>query len=342
MGKRNQSLGGYRAISVHDVAARAGVSPITVSRAFRQPGKVAEATRERITAAADQLGYLPNRLAGQLSSNRSNVAGVILPSLRNSIFADTIQALSDVLTEHGYRLMVADSGHGLDDEEALIYAMLENRVSGLVLHNTLHTRRAREMIGRARIPVVETGDLTPTPLDSTVGYSNFTAARAMTGHLLRLGYRGIGFVGLPTRNNERARARQEGYAAALADHSITFDPRLVLETPGGVASGAEAVNRMRRIDPEPQAVFFAADVLAVGALFECQRRGWRVPGDVAIASFDDVEALEYTVPSLTSLRIPRYAIGRRAGEVVLDRVHGRSDESVSIDLGFEIVQRESA
>jgi LacI family gluconate utilization system Gnt-I transcriptional repressor len=197
------------------------------------------------------------------------------------------------------------------------------------------------MIRKAGIPVVENGNLTAAPLDSVVSYSNFEASRAMTLHLSRMGYRNIGFVSLATRENDRAAERRRGFLAALAELGRKPDERVILERPSGLAAGVEAVTQMIEMQPEVDAVFFAGDVLAIGAALECQRRGWKVPGRIAIASFDDLDLLRHVNPPLTSLRLPRYEIGKRSAECLLDRLQGRSSDGVSIDLKFEIIQRES-
>jgi LacI family gluconate utilization system Gnt-I transcriptional repressor len=328
-------------IRIQDVARHAGVSPMTVSRALREPDKVSEAMRRRVEESVSAIGYLPNRIAGSLSSSRSNVVGLIVPSLRNSLFANTVQGISDVLRGAGHQLMIADSGYSLADEEAAIAAMLAQRVCALVLHNTRHTARAQALIERARIPVVEIGTLAAAPLDMTVSYSNVAAAKAMTLHLARRGHRTIALVTLPLADNDRSIERRAGYLEALAELGRAADPRLMLELPGGIGSGAEAVARLGELAPRADAIFFAGDVLAIGAVFECQRRGWDVPGRLAIASFDDVDILRDMHPAVTSVRLPRHEIGRRSAEVLLDRVQGRAQEPVRIDLGFEIVQRES-
>jgi LacI family transcriptional regulator, gluconate utilization system Gnt-I transcriptional repressor len=214
-------------------------------------------------------------------------------------------------------------------------------VCGLVLHNTTHSKRLRELLARTDIPVVETGNLPAKPIDMAVSYSNFDAARAMTGHLGRLGYKRIGFVTLPLRDNDRSRERRRGYLAALKELGLPADPGLVLEAAGGFAEGADALVRLVQTHPDIDACFFAGDVLAVGALFECQRRGWAVPGRIAIASFDDLDLLRHTVPTVTTLRIPRQDIGRRSAELLVNRLRGASRQKVRIDVGFEIVQRES-
>lgn len=333
-------------VRIQDVADYAGVSAMTVSRALRQPEKVSERLRRRVAEAVDRVGYLPNRIAASLSSNRSNVVGLILPSLRNSLFADTIQGISDVLHDAGHHLMIADSGYALAEEEAAIRAFLQHRVCGLLLHNTWHTDSARRLIAQVSVPVVEIGDLTPRPLDMTVSYSNFEAARAMTLLLAHRGNRHIGFVTLPLEDNVRSVERRRGYLAALAECGLEADPKLVLEMPGGIGPGAEAIGRLVEANPRVDAVFFAGDVLAVGAMLECQRRGWAVPGCIAIASFDDVDLLSYANPPVTTVRIPRYDIGRRSAEVLLDRLPGHapergSTEPVAVDLAFQIIERGS-
>ncbi len=338
-GKAKRRGGGE--IKMSDIARHAGVSPMTVSRALNDPSSVSEKMRRKVDAAVREYGYLPNRIAGSLSSKRSTVVGVVVPSIRNSLYANMIHAISDVVRANGLHLMIANSGHRLEDEEALVAALLGQRVCGLVLHNTTHSKRLRELLAKSDIPVVETGNLPSRPIDMAVSYSNFDAARAMTSHLGRLGYRKIGFVTLPLRDNDRSHERRRGYFAALKELGLPADPGLVLEAAGGLSEGADALVRLVQAYPDLDAAFFAGDVLAVGALFECQRRGWGVPGRIAIASFDDLDLLRHAVPTVTTLRIPRHDIGKRSAELLVNRLHGAPAEKVRIDVGFEIVQRES-
>lgn len=326
---------------MRDVARVARVSAMTVSRALKEPDRVSPEVRQRVAAAVRAIGYVPNRLAGSLSSSRSSVVGLVVPSIENSLFASTIQGISDVLRRHDHQLMIADSGYGAEAEEAAIRAFLGQRVAGLILHDTTHTPEAVAMLRRSGVPVVENGTLTPRPLDMVVSYSNHDAARAMTQHLMRLGYCRIGFVSLPAAGNERSRDRQRGHRAALEEAGRPLDPRLVLEMPPGLASGAEALLRLLEGGSDPDAIFFAGDVLAIGAVLECARRGWRVPDMVAIAAVDNIDLLGHLVPPVTTLRLPRHEIGRRSAEVLLDRIHGRAAGPVAVDLGFVIIHRAS-
>lgn len=327
---------------MRDVAERAGVSRMTVSRVMNQHAKVAPDLKERVDRAVRELGYVHNHLARSLSSTGSNVIGLILPSIDNSIFSLTVKGISDVLGAEGFQLMIAEAGYDKQDEERTIAAFLAQRVGGLVVHNTDHTAQASIMLAKAGIPVVENGDLTAAPVDMVVSYSNFEAARAMTLHLGRLGYRRIAFAGLDLHRNERARERQRGFLAAIEELGHAVDMKRVLDVPRGLAGGAEAVQRIDHSAPDTDALFCGGDVLAIGALFECQRRGWAVPERLAIASFDDVELLRHVLPPITSLQLPRYEIGKRSAKMILDRIAGRTmGGQVPIDLKFEIVQRAS-
>ena len=329
---------------MRDVAQRAGVSTMTVSRALSEPGKVSLEMRERVVAAVRDLGYVPNHLARSLSSNRSTTIGLIVPSLDNSIYTQTVKAISDVIRRSGYQLMIAECGYDAVQEEDLIGTFLAHRVSGLVLHNAEHTDAARAMIRQAGIPVVENGNLPRRPLDMVVSYSNRDAAYAMTMHLGRLGYRRIAFASLHGARNDRSRDRIEGYRAAIAQLGQTPDPKLIVETSRGLAAGAGALVKVVQSVPEVDALFCAGDILAAGAIFECQRRGWAVPGRIAIASFDDVELMRQIVPTVTTLRLPRHEIGERSAQMLLSRMVEDADHLSGsvVDLKFEIVQRDSA
>jgi len=329
---------------MRDVAKRAGVSTMTVSRALREGGKVSEETRERVLRAVREIGYLPNHLASSLSSNRSTTIGLIVPSIDNSIYTQTIKALSEVFRRSGFQLMIAECGYDPTEEEELITTFLAHRVSGLVLHNTEHTPQAVAKIRKSGVPVVENGNIPTEPVDMAVSYSNRAAAYAMTMHLGRLGYRNIAFASLYSVHNDRSRDRIEGYREALARMGRPLDPRLMIETSRGLAAGAEAVARIMQTAPEADALFCAGDVLAVGALFECQKRGWAVPDRIALASFDDVDLLRHVSPSVTTLRLPRSEIGERSAQMLLSRIIDGADNlrGSVVDLRFEVIQRESA
>jgi len=338
----NRTRSGGGAVRMADVAKAANVSLMTVSRALNEPAKLSEETRKHVLDTIRKIGYVPNSIASNLASNRSNVVGQIVPSIQNSLYSHTMKGAADVLRAAGMHLLIADSGYSLDEEEALIGAFVAQRVCGLLLHNTAHTPRATQLARQAGIPVIETGDLVRNPLDVVISYSNFNAAKEMTLYLAARGYKSIGFVSVPMRNNPRSKERLKGYYAALASLGRERNTALVQEAEPGLTAGAHAMIDMMQRAPEVDAIFFAGDVLAVGALFEAQRRGWKVPERIAIAGFDDLDILRHTVPKLTCLNLPRLEIGRRSAECLLQRLRGDADAAPTrLDLGFEIIQRES-
>lgn len=338
--RRRRSRGGGTT-RIEEVARLAGVSAITVSRALNKPDKVAEGTREAIWRAIEATGYIPNQLAGSLASNRSRTIGVIVPTILNSIFADKVQGMTDVLGKAGYQLLLANSGYSLDLEADLVAAFLAQRPSGLVLTGVTHAPKTRSLLERAGVPVVETWSMHADPIDMLVGFSNEEAACAMVRHLGEAGYGRIALVAAPAKDNDRAASRIEGYRRAVRELGLPDDRRLEREASFSLRNGATALTDLLAEHQDIDAVFFANDILAAGGLLECQRRGIRVPDDLGIAGFDDVDLAAETVPALTTVRIPRYEIGARAAALILERVAGGVPAERSVDLGFEIVARGS-
>lgn len=326
---------------MRDVAERARVSAMTVSRALRDPSLITPDTRRRVAQAMREMGYVPNALASGLrTSNQAKVVASIVPSLRNSLFAETNQGLSDELRKQGVNLMLGDSHTSEREAADLIVAFLAQRPCGIVVHDAVRSTRARNLLRRSGIPVVEVGDLNPRPLDAVVSYSNRDAAKAMTEHLVGRGYRRIGFASLSPSVTARATARLDGYKAAIRDAGLKFDPTLIVQADAGFAGGAAALVSLATAGAD--SIFFAGDVLAIGAVLECQRRGWKIPERVALASFDDHELAAQLTPALTTLRLPRYEIGRRAARLIMDRNNGAENPVPAInDLGFEIIARQS-
>ena len=283
MGKK----GATQVTSMKDVALLAGVSTMTVSRAMRAPERVSPHILALVQSAITQSGYVPNRIAGSLSSNRTAVVALIVPSLRNALYAEMIKGISDVLMRNNLHLMISDSGFDLAEEETLVSEYVAQRVCGIVLHNTKHTPRTVEMLRGSATACVETGTLVTNPIDMVVSYSNHAAGKAMAAHLLALGYRRFAFASLPVAMNDRLRQRRNGFLAGLRKAGLAIPPSLILEVEAGLESGSRALGRIVDIDPRVDAVFFAGDVLAAGAIFECQRRGLAVPSRIAVAASDD-------------------------------------------------------
>ncbi len=325
-----------------DVALAAGVSTMTVVRVLRDPHKVAAATRERVAAVLRDTGYTPDLVARGLASRRSGLIGAVIPLLTNSLIAEIMQGLTDALSSSGLHLMLGASGFSAAEEEVLVRAFLSRRVDAIYLTGVIHTPETVRMLQRSGIPVVEGGNLTDAPIDMLVGYSNVAAARVMTRHLLRSGYAPVGYIGAHPQDNDRARDRRRGYEAALRASRRPVEAALCMETSLDIEAGARALGELVRRRPDVRAVFCSADAIAVGALYECQRQGFAIPGRIAIAGFDDIPIAAQVVPALTTLRVPRYDIGRQAGAMICDRLAGRPVRRRIVDTGFEMVARASA
>lgn len=323
---------------IEDVAARAGTSPITVSRALRDPGKVAAATRARIEAAIDALGYIPNLSASSLASRRSGIVALLMPTIGNSVFADTVQGLADAIGEAGLQLLLGDFRYSDEHEKRLLRALVGRQPEALVVIGVVRDPGLRLMLRQTGVPVVETWDLTDDPIDTAVGFSHRAAGAAMGQYLLSRGRRQLGFVG---GTDDRAKARLVGFASALAEAGVP-EPQTVQVRSLAVAEGRRALELLLDRATIIDGIFFATDVLAVGGLLECQRRGIAVPARLAVAGLGDLEIARELSPSLTTVDIHAYEIGKRAGEIILRRLAGESGGARVLDLGFEVLARESA
>jgi LacI family gluconate utilization system Gnt-I transcriptional repressor len=330
-----------------DVAARAGVGTITVSRALRTPERVSPEVRARVQAAVEATGYVPNLAAGTLKSRHSRIVAAVVPTLRSAIFAETVDALAEGLAPHGLQLLVASSGYSPQAEATILRTLLGQQPEAVVLTGTHHEPAVRTLLRGRGLPVVETWDLAADPIDRAVGFSNLEAARAMTHALAARGHRRIAFVGTPPELEPRAAQRADGYRRAMAE--LGLPPRSAMLDELGVTfgSGERALAALLADRDRPDAAFFVNDVAAFGALQACRRLGVAVPDDLAIAGFGDFEIARAALPPLSTVRIPGARIGSTAARWVVERLAagpGAEPDRLprSLDLGFEVVMRESA
>lgn len=332
--------------TMRDVARLAGVAPMTVSRALREDGSgsVHADTREAIRRAASELGYVTNFTASALSARGSKLIALIVPNVSNSVFAETIEGLSDVLAPEGYSLSIAYSGYDRATEEKLVRGLLGYQPDAMILTGFTHTATTRTLLRRLGIPVVEIWNVGPEPIDMVAGFSNYRGALAMTAHLIARGARQLGYIGGTQTDNDRTQAREEGFRQALASAGLPAQEAWISSTPIAFASGAALAQRFAAAAPgvRPDAIFAASDIIAAGFIFECQRLGLRVPEDVAVAGFDDTALAAAMNPGLTTVRIPQRRIGTVAGELILARLRKKPLDSTAVDVGFELVLRGTA
>jgi LacI family gluconate utilization system Gnt-I transcriptional repressor len=331
-----------RTPTMADVARRANVSPMTVSRAFRRDGAVSEATREAILAAADDLGYVFDSTASSLRSQRTDFVAVTIPSINNANFADTVGGLSEGLKERGLQILLGSTNYDIHEEERLVEQLLRRRPEAIVVTGGRHTARTRRLLEKASIPVVETWDLPAEPIGHVVGFSNAGAVRILVDHLVGVGYRTIAFIGGDAGRDTRGTDRRAGFIAAMQAHGLDADRLIAAGVPPiSMREGADAMGVLLKTRPDTEAVICVSDLSAFGALTECQRRGVRVPGDMAIAGFGNYEIAAICVPALTTVDPFPREIGARTAGLILDVLDGHLSTPTTVAVAPRLTVRQS-
>jgi LacI family transcriptional regulator, gluconate utilization system Gnt-I transcriptional repressor len=324
-----------------EVAKLAGVSPITASRFFRNPQALSLAKRERVASAAQELGYVPNLAARALASQRTEVIGVLIPSLTNNVFNDVLRGIYDASEGSRYNIQFVNTRYSILQEERLLRLFQAQKPSGLIVTGINQTAESRQVMEAMNCPIVQIMETGPDPVDMMVGFSHYDAGFSVVTHFLEQGRKRIGLLG--ARMDPRVQRRLEGYTDAMRKAGL-YDPRLIVTTPvpTSITLGGTLLADLLAQAPDIDSVFCINDDLALGVLFECQRRQIAVPGKLAIVGFNDMEFMASAVPSLSSVRTNRYEMGRRAVSMLTDAIEGRRPEQPVVDLGFELIVRASS
>ncbi len=326
-----------------DVARLAGVSPMTVSRAFKRDGSVSDATRQAILDAADQLGYVFDATASNLRSQRTDFVAVTVPSINNANFAETLRGLSEGLKERGLQILLGYTNYDMAEEERLVEQLLRRRPEAIVVTGGKHTDRCRRLLANAGIPVVETWDLPANPIGHVVGFSNATAVQGMVDHFIARGLTRIAFIGGDADRDTRGTDRRAGFIAAMAAHGLDATRLIAAGTPPiSMREGADAMGRLLQSMPDTEAVICVSDLSAFGALTECQRRGIAVPDRIAVAGFGDYEIASICVPSLTTIDPHPHRIGTETAALIVNALQGRITAPVVEQITPALLIRDSA
>ena len=334
--KRSRRSSG--AITLRDVAMLAGVAPITASRAINTPDQVSSEVLRKVQEAVQRTGYVPNRMAGGLASSRSRLIAAVVPSTVVSVFMETIESLNSTLFDAGYQLMLGQSGYSAEREASLLEAIIGRRPDGIFLTGILPPGKARTRLLASGIPVVETWDLTPTPIDMLIGFSHSDIGREVAHFLMRKGYQQFAVV---RAEDERADRRTVAFQEALVQQGLRPAFEVNVGASRSLKSGREAMAKILAQSPQTQAVFCSSDLLAMGVMTEARARRLHVPDDVAVMGFGDVPFVADMVPALTTVRINGGEIGQRAAHCLIERAQDRTVEQRIVDVGFSIIERES-
>lgn len=326
--------------TLEDVAKAAGVSTATVSRCLNTPDLVQERTRLRVTQAIDDLGYTPNFGARAMAAKRTYTIGAVIPTMENAIFARGIQAFQETLHESGYTLLVASSAYRPAMEEEQIRKLVARGADGLLLIGQDRDEAVYRYLKRRNVSAVIAWIYEPDAPLPCIGFDNFHAMRDLAEQVIGMGHRRIGVISGLTDGNDRARMRVEGIRAAYHANGLDLSELKMIETRYSIEHGGDALIELMAMTPNPTAIMCGNDVLAVGAIKRARERGIRVPSDLSITGFDDIEVSRLIEPALTTVHVPHRPMGRHAAEELIRVLEGKS-AGVSMQLPTTIQMRAS-
>jgi len=323
-------------ITIKDIARETGLSKSTVSRVLNAPGQVATETREIVQEAIRRLNYLPDGNARSMVLQRSFTLGAVVPTLDNAIFSRLLDGFQEVLSAKGFQLLVAANGYSAAQEAEQIRALAQRNIAGLVLVGGARSAETYAFLDGHRIPYILTSVYDENV--PSIGWDNRRQGARLADLVMDLGHRRIGILGGIARDNDRAAGRIEGFHGAMQERGVTPDPRATLECLYSIPAGREGMRRLLALDPRPTAVLCGNDVLAFGAVLECLWQGLRIPQDISITGFDDLEMASHFFPPLTTLRSPAREMGIRAAEMLLAAGAGQP-MGPSVNYELELILR---
>ncbi|MDG6312331.1 gluconate operon transcriptional repressor GntR [Glaesserella parasuis] len=324
--------------TLQHIADHLGLTKMTISRYLRNPEAVAHETGLRIAEAITEFGYIPNRAPDILSNAKSRAIGVLVPSLTNQVFADVIKGIELVTDKAGYQTMLAHYGYSKEKEEQRIESLLSYNVDGIILSENHHSKRTLKMLEVANIPVIEIMDSSEIGIQQAVGFDNISAAQSMVETMISRGHKNI--VYFTARMDKRTKLKMQGYEQAMRKYQL--EPHsLITDEPSSFTLGAKQLQQALAQYPDIDGIFCTNDDLAIGALFECQRLGIKVPKEMAIAGFHGHDVGQSLTPQLATVITPRLEIGKVAAQELLNRLNGIPQQSSIINLGYQIHLGES-
>lgn len=328
-----------RSATLEDVAKEAGLSPMTVSRALNNPKVVRPSTIARVMEAVSSTGYIPNMLAGGLATSRTKLIAVVVPQINNNMFVDTVQAISDALALRGYHMLLCIVGYEPEAETDIVATLLSRRPDGIVLTGIHHTSELKRIILNANIPVVEIWDLTPTPIDMLIGFSHEKVGNAIGEYFLDKGFTRFGFI---CASDRRAVVRKNGAIAVLRSHPEHEIEELMVSRPANMEVGRNALRQLISGGKQYDAIICSSDTLAQGAIMEAEAQGLRVPEDLSVMGFADLNFAAHNRPAISTVSVDKWDLGIRAAGMLADKIEGIPTGEPVVDIGYSLVIRESA
>lgn len=328
-------------MTMADVAREAGVSLMTVSRVVNEKGDVSLATRQRVLAIIERLGYRPSGIARGLATQRTGTLGLVVPDVANTFFANVARGAEHGAFTQGYNVFLCNTNEDPGREADMLQSLEEKRVDGVVLCSSrLDDSELRTLSSRHPAVVLVNRFLEGDGVCSVL-IDDESGGRVATEHLLQAGHQAVGLLAGPPISHS-GRQRREGYRAALTKAGLSYNPDWVQYCSPMVEGGRQAARELLTAHPELTALFCHNDLVAVGVLQACAELGRHVPGDLAVVGYDDIPLADLVTPPLTTCRVPRYELGEWAMKLLLDQIDnppGRCDQVV---LQSELIVRASA
>ena len=319
---------------MRDVARAAGVSRMTVSRALKDNSPVSKETRDRILRIVREMNYVPDQVAGSLTTRRSGFVAVLVPSLNNLHFAETVQALTVELESINQQILLGHTDYSAEREERIVEAMLRRRPEALVLSYDGHSDRTIRLLGDANIPIIELWERPEDPIGHTIGFSNRDAAAEMTRALIARGYRNIAFLGEAGDDWTRGAARREGWRIAMEAAGLSAHRLMKYgKPPLSIEDGAAAIPELLRLFPDIDCVFCVSDPPAFGALSALKDSGLKVPEEIGVVGFGNFEVAQFATPPLSTVIVDPLRIGQATGQLlseILSESNGDIDRPTHI------------
>ena len=323
-----------------DVARRAQVSTATVSRCLNSPDQVIPETRERVLKAVSELGYAPNFGARALAAKQTNTVGVVIPTMENAVFARGIQAFQEELVRHGKTLLIASSSYDAALEDEQIRNLVARGADALLLIGFDRDPALYEFLERRDIPTLIAWTYAKGAAHPSIGFDNVSAMAELTQMVIDEGHRTLACISAPTKANDRARGRVQGIRRTLKKAGLDQSGLTVIKTPYGIDTGAAAFRQIIEEEPDTTAIMCVNDVLAIGALRAAKELGLKVPDDISITGFDDIDIARLADPALTTVHVPHRDMGRQAGEMLVEMLASQS-QPASVKLPTHVERRHS-
>lgn len=326
-------------ITIQQIAAKAKVSSSTVSRALQNPSLVKAETRIKILKLANKFNYICNVTAQEFARRKSKILGLVVPTLDHSVFGLSTNGIQKCAEEKGYQIILGNTNYNPEKQRKIINVFQGRRVDGIILNGSVIEKEIFQKLREEKLPFVITWEENNITGFNIVAFNDFKSSYDATEYLIKLGHRKIAMISGPRRLSGRAMMKWKGYRECLTDHRIQYESSLVIEKFHTLSSGLEATRIL--LKRKPTAILCGTDVLAIGAMKGIQDIGLIVPDDISIMGYNDSEYARFTTPSLTSVSVPAYEMGKMCSEVLINIIEGKIDEPQKIILETKLVIRDS-